>query len=63
MKDGPSLWGHDRTWLDDERRALARQMRLDAAAKGLREPVQMMKGNHQLLRGTCPWWDEMKASF
>lgn len=61
MEDGPSLWGHDRTWLDDERRQVARQMRLDAAAKGRREPVQVITGNHQLLRGTCPWWDGIKG--
>lgn len=62
MEDGPSLWGHDRTWLDDDRRALARQMRLDAAARGRRAPVQVMEGNHQLLKGTCPWWDSMKSN-
>jgi 2,3-dihydroxybiphenyl 1,2-dioxygenase len=61
MEDGPSLWGHDRTWLDDERRQLAREMRLRAAAGGAREPVQVMAGNHQLLRGTCPWWDDMTS--
>ena len=61
LEDGPSLWGHDRSWLDDRRRAEAREMRLAAAAKGHREPVQVMQGNHQLLSGTCPWWDRMKA--
>lgn len=30
-EDGPSLWGHDRTWLDDERRAFARDLRLEAS--------------------------------
>ena len=43
---GPSLWGHDRAWLSSELRAEARALRLKAAAKGLREPVQVMPGNY-----------------
>ncbi|MBO9711779.1 VOC family protein [Sphingomonas sp.] len=35
---GPSLWGHERAWLDDAKRAEARQLRLDAAARGYRAP-------------------------
>lgn len=35
---GPSLWGHERSWLDDAKRAEARQLRLDAAAAGRRAP-------------------------
>lgn len=35
---GPSLWGHERAWLDDAKRAEARQLRLDAAAAGRRAP-------------------------
>lgn len=35
---GPSLWGHERAWLDDEKRAEARRLRLDAAAAGRRAP-------------------------
>ncbi len=31
---GPSLWGHERSWLDDAKRAEARKLRLDAAAAG-----------------------------
>ena len=26
----------------------------------MREPVQVMEGNYQLMPGVCPWWDEMK---
>jgi len=59
MTCGPSLWGHDRDWLPPERRAEARQLRLSAAAEGLREPVQVMEGNHTLAPGTCPWWDAL----
>lgn len=35
---GPSLWGHERSWLDDAGRAEARRLRLDAAAAGRRAP-------------------------
>jgi len=57
MHDGPSLWGHERVWLPPEDREVARAMRMRAAASGLRAPVQVMEGNYQLMRGTCPWWD------
>jgi 2,3-dihydroxybiphenyl 1,2-dioxygenase len=57
MTCGPSLWGHDRDWLTPERRAEARDLRLRAAADGLREPVQVMDGNYTLAPGTCAWWD------
>lgn len=54
---GPSLWGHDRSWLTPEQRALAREMRLDAAANGRRAPVHVLEGNHVPMRGVCAWWD------
>lgn len=57
LVDGPSLWGHERTWLDAQTRAQARSMRLDAAARGLRGPVQVLPGNHHVMRDVCPWWD------
>jgi 2,3-dihydroxybiphenyl 1,2-dioxygenase len=57
MTCGPSLWGHDRRWLPEERRAEARELRLNAAAAGMREPVHVIAGNHTLAPGTCPWWD------
>jgi 2,3-dihydroxybiphenyl 1,2-dioxygenase len=57
MTCGPSLWGHDRDWLPPERRAEARDLRLRAAADGLREPVHVIDGNYTLAPGTCPWWD------
>ncbi len=43
--DGPSFWGHERLYLADEPRARMRQMRLDAAARGLRAPDLT----------ECPW--------
>lgn len=36
--DGPSLWGHERLHLPEEQRARMRNMRLDAAARGVRVP-------------------------
>lgn len=61
MFDGPSLWGHERTWLPPSDRAVAREMRMNAARHGLRAPVQVMAGNYQLMSGTCAWWDGMKS--
>lgn len=57
---GPSLWGHDRLWLSPEQREQARQLRMKAAADGMRAPVQVMEGNYQTLSGICPWWDSVR---
>ena len=57
LQDGPSLWGHERVWLPPADREVARQMRMRAAAAGLRAPVQVMNGNYRLMSGTCAWWD------
>jgi 2,3-dihydroxybiphenyl 1,2-dioxygenase len=57
MFDGPSLWGHERVWLQPADREVARDMRMRAAASGLRAPVQVIEGNFKLMSGTCPWWD------
>jgi 2,3-dihydroxybiphenyl 1,2-dioxygenase len=59
MYDGPSLWGHERVWLPPADRNVAREMRMRAAAAGLRAPVQVAEGNYKLLSGTCPWWDDI----
>src|ERR1700710_2515323 len=57
LQDGPSLWGHERLWLPPADREVAREMRMRAAAAGLRAPVQVMEGNYKLMPGACPWWD------
>ena len=57
LQDGPSLWGHERVWLPPADREMAREMRMRAAAAGLRAPVQVMDGNYKLMPGTCAWWD------
>ncbi len=62
MSDGPSLWGHERNWVSAEARDEAARMRLDAAARGLRAPVQVTEGNYQLTNGACAWWDSTFAT-
>jgi 2,3-dihydroxybiphenyl 1,2-dioxygenase len=54
---GPSMWGHDRLWMTPEKRAEARTIRVEAAASGLRKPVNVLEGNYKLAPGVCPWWD------
>jgi 2,3-dihydroxybiphenyl 1,2-dioxygenase len=61
MTCGPSLWGHDRDWLTPEGRGEARALRLQAAADGRREPVQVMPGTYTIAPGTCPWFDELRT--
>ena len=52
--DGPSLWGHERNWLPPEKRDEARALRMDAAARGAREPVQVLPGNPRPPGGRLP---------
>jgi 2,3-dihydroxybiphenyl 1,2-dioxygenase len=61
-KEGPSMWGHERTWLSPEQRTDARKLRLDLAEAGYRRPVQVMEGNYQLAPGVCPWWDNVRRN-
>ena len=42
MHHGPSLWGHERVWLPEKDREVARAMRMNAAREGLRAPVQVI---------------------
>jgi 2,3-dihydroxybiphenyl 1,2-dioxygenase len=60
MQDGPSLWGHERVWLAEKDREVARDMRMRLAREGKRAPVQVMDGNYRLMSGTCAWWDGMR---
>ncbi|MGH6770039.1 MAG: VOC family protein [Xanthobacteraceae bacterium] len=57
---GPSMWGHDRMWMPPEGRAEARKLRIEAAASGLRKPVNVIEGNYQRMTGVCPWWDGVR---
>jgi 2,3-dihydroxybiphenyl 1,2-dioxygenase len=49
--DGPSLWGHERLYMEPEPRARLRDMRLSAASRGVRAP------NPQ-----CAWLDAAIAA-
>jgi 2,3-dihydroxybiphenyl 1,2-dioxygenase len=46
--DGPSLWGHERLQQPPEQRARLHEMRLSAAARGVRAPVP-----------DCPWLESV----
>jgi len=60
MTHGPSLWGHERIWLAEKDREVAREMRMNAAKEGLRAPVQVLDGNYNRMSGACAWWDGAK---
>lgn len=49
---GPSLWGHERSWLTPKQRREARDLRLEAGAKGHREPVHVLEGHFTVLQST-----------
>jgi 2,3-dihydroxybiphenyl 1,2-dioxygenase len=61
--EGPSLWGHERNWLPADKRLEARAMRMRNAANGLRRPVQVLAGNHELMEGACPWVADRSPPF
>ena len=51
---GPSMWGHDRMWMTPEKRVESRELRIRAASTGLRKPVNVLDGNHKLMRRRLP---------
>jgi 2,3-dihydroxybiphenyl 1,2-dioxygenase len=53
--DGPSLWGHDRSWLTPEKREEARKLSIAVAAAGGRALVNVMDGNYLRASDVCPW--------
>jgi len=61
MRYGPSLWGHDRTWLPADQLVEARAMRARAARDGLRQPVQVAAGNYHTGVSGCAWWERAKV--
>jgi 2,3-dihydroxybiphenyl 1,2-dioxygenase len=61
MSYGPSLWGHDRTWLPADQLAQARELRAKAAADGLRAPVQVADGNYVTADSNCAWWEQVRG--
>jgi len=60
--EGPSLWGHERSWLPPEKQDAARALRMKVAEDGVRRPVHVIDGNYTLMDGVCPWWDSVKRS-
>jgi 2,3-dihydroxybiphenyl 1,2-dioxygenase len=58
---GPSMWGHERLWMSPEKREEARRIRIEAAASGLRRPVNVLDGNYNPMPGVCPWWDGVRS--
>jgi 2,3-dihydroxybiphenyl 1,2-dioxygenase len=57
ITQGPSLWGHERYWMTQEQRDVARDLRIRNAEAGYRIPLNVMEGNYKLARDVCPWWD------
>ncbi len=53
--DGPSLWGHERLHMPDAQRGRLRDMRLSAAARGVRAPDPHVSPLN------CPWLDAVTA--
>lgn len=51
MDCGPSLWGHDRTWLGDAARAAAAEMRRSGARRGLKAKVAVTPGHYVATSG------------
>lgn len=41
LTEGPSLWGHERTWVSDEMKVRQRALRHAAAAQNLRAPLHL----------------------
>jgi len=58
---GPSMWGHDRLWMTPEKRVEARAIRVEAAASGLRKPVNVLEGNYNLAPRRGPGCDGPRA--
>ncbi len=57
ITEGPSLWGHERSWITPEQRDVARDLRITNAAAGLRIPLNVMEGNFNRAADACPWWN------
>lgn len=49
LTEGPSIWGHNRSWLSEEDNAVLRAQLQNNADRGLRQPVQVLPGNHVLV--------------
>jgi 2,3-dihydroxybiphenyl 1,2-dioxygenase len=57
---GPSLWGHERSWLPPDKQEEARALRLGVAESGVRLPVTVSEGQYAKATESCAWWDAIK---
>ena len=48
---------HERYWMTQEQRDVARDLRIRNAEAGYRIPLNVMDGNYKVARDVCPWWD------
>lgn len=53
---GPSLWGHERIWLPEAVRNIARTMRMQAGADGIRAPVYVTN-DHSVVTGATGFYE------
>lgn len=44
---GGSMWGHDRLWMDEERRKIANEVRRKTILSGLGAPLQVTRGQYK----------------
>ena len=56
-----SFWGHEGLFRMVGGDPPPMDLRPDALRQSIRAPLQVMDGNHERLKGVCPWWDSMKA--
>ena len=61
LEHGPSLWGHDRTWLSEDALQLSREMRMRAAELGVREKLHVHDGTFDV-SNDCAWWAALKGN-
>lgn len=55
LPEGPSLWGHERSWLPADLRQRALEARLQAARFGLRYPVHVRDGGFDVMPPDDDW--------
>ena len=57
---GPSLWGHERSWLPPEKREEARDLRMQVADSGVHLPVTVSQGHYFDAGANCAWFEGLK---
>lgn len=54
LVEGPSLWGHERTWVGEDMKVRQRELRHAAAARNLRAPLHLPAGTALDVEGRPP---------